>query len=79
MGKVRSSHSCTESSKTVFPCEYRSVETYHYYDHSWLIWGTEFFVLFWDDLKQKCHASRQYMKWEYAKMLLIISFSCLPI
>ena len=56
------------------------VETYnHCYIHLWLMWETHTeFVLsyFWDNLEQKCHASRQCMKWEYTKMLIIIiSFS----
>ena len=56
----------------------RLVETYnHCYNHLSLIWenSTEFFVLFWDDLEEKCDASGQRMMWEYTKVLIIISFS----
>ena len=36
-------------------------------------------VLFCLDLEQKCHASGQYVKWKYTQVLIIISFSFLPI
>ena len=52
----------------------------NYYSYLRLIWEnyTDFLILFLDDLEQKCHASRQHIKWEYMKVLMTMYFSFLP-